>query len=467
MSFTFLNLNHQFKESIDWDFQGYGKLWNYNLQYFNYLQQHHISNELKQEWLTDIGEWLNDGRLKLEPYPVYLSVMNSIRYFSNNNIQNGILINQTYAQLAFLASNLEFHIMGNHLLENAFALFMGGHTFQKTGWQKKAKGILYSQLKEQVLCDGAHFELSPMYHQIMLFRVLELIDWYSKIENPDKFFLDFIKDKAKQMLSWLQMITFKNGDIPHFNDSTNNIALKSQELFAFAKQVGLTESTIIPLSESGYRKFNSETYECILDAGSIAASYQPGHSHADTFSFVLYHQQSPFIVDTGISTYEKGERRNYERSTKAHNTIEIGGESQFEVWGGFRVGRRASVTIINETDSSITASHDGYKCFFKAIHERSLYFKPASVKIIDVIHQPKTVNAKSYLHFHPDCRVEQKNGTIVVNNSTTISFLHADKIDLKTYKYASGYNLYDEGKVVVIEFCSSLEALISFNKALL
>lgn len=465
LSFSFLNLNQKFVKSINWNYQEHGKLWNYNLQYFNYLHQDNISIQLKQEWLADIGQWLKDGRLKLEPYPVSLRIMNSIRSFSINNIKSEELLNQTHAQLTFLANNLEFHIMGNHLLENVFALLMGGHAFQKVSWQRKAKNILYRELKEQVLNDGGHFELSPMYHQIILMRVLELIDWYSKVEDQDTAFLDFVREKAKLMLRWLQTITFRNGDIPHFNDSADSIALKSQVLFALARELNLEEPTIIPLRGSGYRKFATEDYECVLDAGSIAASYQPGHSHADLFSYVLYYGHSPFILDAGISTYEKGDRRNYERSTKAHNTVEIENKDQFEVWGGFRVGRRANVTIINETDSSITASHDGYKHLFKAIHERSFHFKPTSIRIVDVIHQSRKVKAKSYLHFHPDCKVEQKNGVFVVNGTITISFLNTKKTHLESYKFASGYNLCQEAKVLVVEFCDSLETLISFVKS--
>lgn len=462
LSFNFLNLTHQFKKSIDWNFQKHGKLWNYNLQYFNYLHQDNISNNVKQEWLNDIGEWLEDGRLMLEPYPVSLRLINSIRYFSITDIQNNSLLSQAKAQLKYLAANLEFHIMGNHLLENAFALFMGGHAFQRVDWQKKAKDILYRELKEQILSDGGHFELSPMYHQIILFRLLELTDWYSKVHDSDETFLYFIKDKASQMLSWLRNITFKNGDIPHFNDSTVGIAFSSQDLFSFAGQLGLSGTLKTPLGESGYRKFGNEIYECILDAGSIAASYQPGHSHADSFSFVLYHHYSPFIVDVGISTYEKGDIRNYERSTKAHNTVEIENENQSEVWDGFRVGRRANVKIINETDTSITASHDGYKNHFNVIHERSFSFMAQSVAITDDIQNPKTVKAKAYLHFHPACKIEIKDGIIMVHNIATISFTNADRIYLEFYKYALGYNLCQDAKVLVIEFHKSLETLITF-----
>jgi uncharacterized heparinase superfamily protein len=302
-----------------------------------------------------------------------------------------------------------------------------------------------------------------MYHQIILFRVLELTDWYSKVAAPDTAFLDFIKEKAGRMLGWLRNLTFKNGDIPHFNDSADHIALRSPELFAFARQLQVAEPTTIPLKESGYRKFANDNYECVLDAGSIAASYQPGHTHADLFSYVLYHGNTPLILDAGTSTYEKGERRNYERSTRAHNTVEIENVDQFEVWGGFRVGRRATVTIINETGSSITASHDGYKSLFNVIHERSFYFRPASIKITDVIRQSKTVHARSYIHFHPDCEVEQKNGVVMVNNTTAISFLNANQSRLESYKFAACYNVYQDAKVLVAEFCGTLETLISFT----
>ena len=39
----------------------------------------------------------------------------------------------------------------------------------------KAKNIIEEELEEQILTDGAHFELSPMYHQIILDRVLDCI----------------------------------------------------------------------------------------------------------------------------------------------------------------------------------------------------------------------------------------------------------------------------------------------------
>ncbi|MCK5662355.1 MAG: hypothetical protein KAI17_02665, partial [Thiotrichaceae bacterium] len=34
--FTFLNLSHEFEDVIDWNCPAYGKLWTYNLNYFDY-----------------------------------------------------------------------------------------------------------------------------------------------------------------------------------------------------------------------------------------------------------------------------------------------------------------------------------------------------------------------------------------------------------------------------------------------
>ena len=47
--------------------------------------------------------------------------------------------------------------------------------------------ILNSQLKEQIMIDGAHFELSPMYHQHISHRLLDLYYFLdcSDIINPN------------------------------------------------------------------------------------------------------------------------------------------------------------------------------------------------------------------------------------------------------------------------------------------
>ena len=88
-------------------------------------------------------------------------------------------------------------MLGNHLLENAFSLLFGAYYFQDEKLYNKSKDLLISELNEQVLKDGAHFELSPMYHQIILLRLLDsiqLIKLNSEWKKDDLF--SFLEAKS-------------------------------------------------------------------------------------------------------------------------------------------------------------------------------------------------------------------------------------------------------------------------------
>lgn len=460
-TFYFLNLSHNFPDQIDWNYQGYGKLWNYNLQYFNYLNQDSLNIESKNSWLLEITDWLNDGRLKLEPYPVSIRIMNMIRYCSSRNGLNPNILSSIYRQTKYLNEHLEYHLLGNHLLENGFAMIMSGYAFDEKAWKIMAEKILFKELDEQILDDGGHFELSPMYHQIILFRTLELIDWYTKVEDQNSRFLEFIQKKAIEMLNWLKNMTFLNGDIPHFNDSAIGIALDSNLLFEYGARLGLIKNVTSELNGSGYRKFSSGIYECIVDVGAVGPSYQPGHSHADALSFVLYVNQTPVIVDTGTSTYQIGEIRSWERSTAAHNTVVIGGVNQSEVWGGFRVGKRAKVKVVDEGDSQLLAEHDGYLNNFGVLHRRSFTFATNKIEILDDI---GTCSGVLSFHFHPDCEVKLLDETtVVIEGVGRIALDNINNLSLIQYDYANGYNNYIKANKLVVNFKNCVKTSIHVN----
>ena len=73
-SFTFLNITHQFPDQIDWNCNYYGKLWTYNLNYFDFLNQEGMSKETGIELISDFiknDKILKDGK---ESYPISLEV---------------------------------------------------------------------------------------------------------------------------------------------------------------------------------------------------------------------------------------------------------------------------------------------------------------------------------------------------------------------------------------------------------
>jgi hypothetical protein len=440
--FEFLNIEKEF-DTIDWNYNNYGKLWTYNITYFDFLNQEDISKDEAINLIYNFIEYESILKDAIEPFPISLRGINWIKFLSNNNIEDKKIDNILYKHYMILLDNLEYHLLGNHLLENGYSLLFAAYYFQDEKLYSKAKEILKSELKEQILKDGAHFELTPMYHQIMFFRLLDCVNLVKNNDLKNRELLVFLEDIASKMLSWLKNITFKNGKIPLLNDSAFSIAPISVTLFDYARRLNIKDINLA-LSQSGYRKKEKESYECIIDIGNIGPDYIPGHAHSDTFNFVVNYENKPFIVDTGLSTYETNQRRTSERNTSAHNTVEINGKDQSEVWGGFRVANRAKIIKIEEEIDTIKASHDGYKKD-GVIHTRIWNFKEKKLIIKDEL--SKKANAIARLHFHPNITKENIIEKIICNN----------KIIFSTYDYAPKFNTLEKAIMIEISFEKNLE----------
>lgn len=457
--FSFLNQNHQFQQEIDWNYAAYGKLWTYNLNYFEYLLQPDFQKDTGLKLIHQFiakESALKDG---LEPFPIALRSIFWIKFLLKHQIQDSTIDRFLFLQLELLTRQLEYHLLGNHLLENGFALLFGAFYFRHNPFFKMAENILNEELEEQILADGAHFERSPMYHQLMLYRLLDSINLLRS--NPTIFIRKKQKmweEKAVMMLTWIENMTFTNGQIPHVNDSAYNISPASKKLLAYGKQLNLYPKKS-SLTSSAYRKYKTERYEILVNIGDIRASYIPGHAHSDLLHFVLHHRGKALMVDTGTSTYEKNGLRNQERSTAAHNTVQIGNNEQSDVWGGFRVGRRAKVISIAEQKNQLTTSHDGYQGL-GVIHERTFEWATHQINILDRVGAAK--NAKAYFHFHPSIEVEQQSHTLI-GQFGRIVFEHAHQISLETYGYATGFNQTQEATVAIVYFDQFLNTSIQLR----
>jgi hypothetical protein len=435
--FTFLNLSKKFDDKIEWNYKNHGKLWTYNLSYFEYLTEK-TNIALIYEFIDSMGE-LKDP---LEPFPISLRGINWIKFLTYLSIRDKRIDDCLYAQYSILLDNLEYHLLGNHLLENGFSLLFGAYYFHDEILYKKAKEILQYELNEQVLRDGAHFELSPMYHQIMLYRVLDCINLIKNNGYQNQELLPLLTHKASAMLGWLENITYRNGTIPMLNDSAEKVAPSSNELFAYAKRLEVQPQSL-PLSESGYRKIERGSYECLIDIGKIGPDYIPGHAHADTLHFELQLNLTPFIVDSGISTYEANERRTAERSTSSHNTVTVNGKNSSHVWGGFRVAQRAKIIDLHEDADHIKATHNGYQSI-GILHTRICSFNDTEIRVEDTLSQE--ANAVARLHFHPDVSQEDIITRIKSNHPMIFS----------TYNHATQFNQLQEAIRVEIPFRQNL-----------
>ncbi len=469
---TFLNQKFEFEATINWQNPALNvgtRLWKLNLNYHEYLIdvariyeksgqqrylqyiQQHISNWCDQNPFGTPAYYKDNWN----SYAISLRCMAWIKVFNLVGDHftedfRGKITNSICVQYDFLSNNLEWDLKGNHLLENSFALLFSAYFFKDQSLLDQATSLLNQELKEQILPDGGHYELSPMYHQLLLFRVL---DCYNLVKNNpplDSKLLNLLKEKAEIMLGWLLQITFQNGDIPLLNDAAFKVSPTTKALRAYAEKLGITKK-IISLKESGYRKINKKNYEIIIDIGQIGPDYIPGHAHSDTFNFVLYVDQQPFIVDTGTSTYNPTARRQLERSTAAHNTVQIGNWEQSETWASFRVARRAYPQIIVDSETKIAAK---LKYATQDVwHHRTFQFATKSIIIEDRVEAKQM--AKAIYHFHPTAAVTIANQSIQTNFGT-IEFKGAQKIVLASYDYAPEFNRLIPAQKAIITFQKNL-----------
>src|SRR6185503_19989802 len=158
---------------------------------------------------------------------------------------------------------------------------------------------------------------------------------------------------VKNMSRYLTRIIHPDGEIPLFNDSQLDVTRATAQILSDAGTLvtdgSQSRTEVNVMSDTGYAIIRDSTTQSFLifDCGPLGPDYQPGHGHSDVLSYELTLHGRRVIVDTGVSSYERGPERYYERSTAAHNTIRVDGSEQAEIWGGFRVGRRPTVSPID------------------------------------------------------------------------------------------------------------------------
>ncbi|MEX0685069.1 MAG: alginate lyase family protein [Balneolales bacterium] len=450
-TFHFLNQKYEFKNNIDWNYSGYGKLWTYNLNYFDFINQENVSRQTGLGLIRDFIESESNLIEGKEPYPTSLRLINWLKFVYRYGIRDDKVNRFMIDDLHNLSRNVEYHLLANHLLENAIALTIGGYCLRQQTIFKQGISLLTEELDEQICDDGAHFEKSPMYHQILLDRLLDSINFLG--ENH------LLKKAAVSMLSWLDTITFSDGSIPHFNDSTSGISPTTAQLKRYAGTLGI-RSKKTHLRNSGYRKYTSDNYELIADGGDIGPSYQAGHGHCDAGSFVLYVNQKPFIIDTGTSTYEPNDRRTYERSVESHNTSHPAGVEPCELWSSFRIARREAVHIKNASTNSlkITRSLPYEK---KQVLTRSFKCYNNRIDILDKTNIKDI--CKAYLHFSPDVDVIQTNFGLKTPEAE-IHLKNCNSFRIEDCEITDGFNRLKKTQKLVAAFTNHMGILIHFVK---
>ena len=143
----------------------------------------------------------------------------------------------------------------------------------------------------------------------------------------------------------------------------------------------------------------------VCDCAAVGPDYLPAHAHADTLSFELSLAKQRLLVNSGTSRYGVDEERARQRGTAAHNTVVVDGQDSSEMWGGFRVARRARVSgrVAERKGDTVVieASQDGYhRLPGRNRHRRRWTLSPQSLQIEDQV-SGRRRSAEAFFHVHP------------------------------------------------------------------
>jgi hypothetical protein len=352
-----------------------------------------------------------------------------------------------------------------HLTGEALGLFYLGTLLpefkEANRWRDHGLRTLLGQLSRHVQPDGVYFEQASYYHRYttdfyLHLRVLLGIEGHSiPLE---------LNAKLQLLLDHLEQITRPDGTTPLFGDDDGGrfLPLESRPANDFRSTLatgaavferadykfvsgGACPETLWLLGTVGVemldrlqeqepahqsQAFPSGGYYVLRDGWKPDSNYMLfdcgphghdncGHAHADALSFELSVNGRTLLVDPGTYTYTGSkDSRDWFRSTAAHNTVSVDGESSSVPAGPFswtRIARtRCSSWISQPRFDFVDASHDGFsRLQSPATHWRSILFLRKDYWVIqDGVESDGRHRAQFWVHWDsgvPPVQIEENS----------------------------------------------------------
>jgi len=355
--FVYLNREADFADGIRWRDAGASPLWLYQLQYLGCVadlaRTGRVGDAAKivASWRAEFeGRW---DATAWHPYPASIRFVNLCVAAS---VAGGFeALGPGVAKLAavhaaYVLNHVERDVRGNHILENARALLWAGRVFKGGAageCDRAARSIFGAEIPEQVLPDGGHFEMSPMYHCIVM---RELMEVRALLGDRDPLVTEHVTPALRRMGEFLAGVLCPDGDIPLLGDSVRNFGPPPAALL---RLVGVTPTQwtgVRSFADTGLHVLRSQRIWAIFDAGPVCPNYLPAHGQADTLTVEVWVDGVCVVADPGVFDYS-GPQRAWGRSSRAHSTATIDDEDSSEVYSNFRVGGRAEVVSTGVVES--------------------------------------------------------------------------------------------------------------------
>ncbi|HTY36636.1 MAG TPA: alginate lyase family protein [Bacteroidota bacterium] len=425
-----------------------------------------------------------------------------------------------YAHGRYVESHLEYaRRNGNHLLADVVGILTLGVFFRQStfgpAWVVWSSTALQEEMQTQVTPDGVNYEKSIGYHRLVLelFYTAAILCQLNKITLGQEFM-----KRLEKMFEFTLAYTRPDGSSPTVGDADDArvFQFSAREDFndhRHALSVGalmfdradfratverFTQDALWLFGGEGFEKFQrlqsvepsslskdfpdggyyimqSRQAHLFIDAGELGMRGRGGHGHNDTFSFELWCNGSPLIVDSGTFTYSSDVYlRNEFRRTQAHNTLVVDKTELAEFTGLWSV--RADETrpkvltwSSNPERDILEAEHFAYSSLpSKIVHRRRFDFakNPFALLIIDSLFGSGSHLLESYLHTAPETTIElagpQKAMARNQNGAYIVSVSRGEFSVEETW-YSRTYGVKERNKTLKITLNAILPAEIQIS----
>ncbi len=411
--------------AADWQQADTPALWRHHLHYWDWAQALAAEPDLEDaravfarlwlSWKEAVPAGLGEAWL---PYPTALRAWSHCGVHrdlvAGSEIEADFLASLS-VHAGFLRRHVEGDVGGNHLIKNLKALAGLALFFADKRLLGRVLDRLTRQLAVQILPDGGHHERAPAYHCQVLADLIDIAGLMQAADEPPPPELVLAIGRMRR---WLGRVLSPTGQVPLLNDGYPVDAT----LISIIQPGTVPEDPLLVLRDTGLVVASAGDWHLLADVGAPCPDELPAHAHADTFNCLVHVQGMPLLVDTGTSTYEPGAVRNYERSTAAHNTVEVDGTDSTEVWGAFRAARRARVSDVTAQCHGgvlmIEAVHDGFRRLSGRPHHRRRWsLTDVGLRVDDVVEGSDEHSIAVRWHLAPGSALQLTAGGALVSTS--------------------------------------------------
>lgn len=366
--FTFLSVPLDFTAGIDWDMATPAAqavvdraLWRFHLHYMDWLWA--VEPPYRQRAIADwcarcpLGAPGGFGG-QASPYTIARRLPNWLLALPAGSPA----WESARGQLAFLAGRLEWEHRANHLLENLIALVTAAWWMEDAAaarWLDRYQTLLRSQLDEQFLHGGVHFERSTAYHVELLGRLGDL--WLLQQARPlmNARLEKRLGDVLARGVRFVRHLMRPDGTLPLLGDSNAAMRPRPAELLARAGMPPVNEAPARVLS--GHVVLADARRWVLFDAAPLGPDFSGAHQHADLMAVEIWIDGRAVVVDGGTGVYTAGPERAADRAAGAHAVPMVDGVACAEPWASFRMGRRGHPHRLEVNEGGAVAeTHDAF-----------------------------------------------------------------------------------------------------------